>query len=161
MSDKVSNVAPAHNMSKRAIKTKNTDRSTPVFPLFEFLFRANGALSDSISRVCTQEPLSISKKIIVRLHTLSRHNILLVHYKVYSPDPRECLCTGWKYPEAYENFSIEPATCRKNPIKKQSCQIKLPAPTTRRKLHWNKSVTATVFWENFVRYVLKKKQALK
>ena len=88
MSDKVSNVALAHNVSKRAIKTKNTDRSTTVFPLFEFLFRANGAPSDSISRVCTQEPLLISKKIIVRLHTLSEHNSLLVHYKVYSPYPR-------------------------------------------------------------------------
>ena len=32
------------------------------------------------------------KKIIVLLHTLSAYNSLLVRYKVYSSDPRECLC---------------------------------------------------------------------
>ena len=36
-------------------------------------------------------PLDI-KKIIVLLHTLSAYNSLLVRYKVYSSDPRECLC---------------------------------------------------------------------
>ena len=78
-----------------------------------------------------------SKKYIVLLHTLSAHNSLLVHYKFYSTDPRECLCTSWRYVEAYENFSIDPAPCRKNYIKK----IKLSAPTTRRKLQmfWKKT----------------------
>ena len=33
------------------------------------------------------------KKIIVLLHTLSAYNSLLVHYKVYSSDPGDCLCT--------------------------------------------------------------------
>ena len=61
-------------------------------------------------------PLDI-KKFIVLLHTLSAYNSLLVRYKVYSSDPRECLCTSWRYAEAYENFSIDPAPCRKNPIK--------------------------------------------
>ena len=33
------------------------------------------------------------KKFIVLPHTLSAYNSLLVRYKVYSSDPRECLCT--------------------------------------------------------------------
>ena len=37
-------------------------------------------------------PLDI-KKIIVLLRTLSAYNSLLVRYKVYSSDPRECLRT--------------------------------------------------------------------
>ena len=49
--------------------------------------------SDSILRICIQEPLLILKKFIVLLHTLSAYNSLLVRYKVYSSDPRECLCT--------------------------------------------------------------------
>ena len=73
--------------------------------------------SDNILRICIQEPLLISKKFIVLLHTLSAYNSLLVRYKVYSSDPRECLCTSWRYAEAYENFSIDPAPFRKNPIK--------------------------------------------
>ena len=43
--------------------------------------------------ICIQEPLLILKKIIVLLHTLSAYNSLLVRYKVYLSDPRECLCT--------------------------------------------------------------------
>ena len=35
-------------------------------------------------------PLDIKK--IIFLHTLSAYNSLLVRYKVYSSDPRECLC---------------------------------------------------------------------
>ena len=67
-----------------------------------------------------EEPLFILKKTIVLLHTLSAYNSLLVRYKIYSSDPRECLCTqaeGMVKP-AYESFSIDPAPCRKNPIKK-------------------------------------------
>ena len=74
-------------------------------------------VSDNILRICIQEPLLISKKIIVLLHTSSAYNSLLVRCKFYSSDPRECLCTSWTYAEAYENFSIEPAPFRKNPIK--------------------------------------------
>ena len=74
-------------------------------------------VSDNILRICIQETLLTSKKIIVLLHTLSAYNSLLVRYKVYSTDPRECLCTSWRYAEAYENFSIDPAPFRKNPIK--------------------------------------------
>ena len=33
------------------------------------------------------------KKFIVLLHTLTAYNNLLVRYKVYSSDLRECLCT--------------------------------------------------------------------
>ena len=62
-------------------------------------------------------PLNI-KKIIVLLNTLSAYNSLLVRYKVYSSDPRECLCTSSRYGGAYKNFSIDPAPSRKNPIKK-------------------------------------------
>ena len=75
-------------------------------------------VSDNILRICIQEPLLISKKFIVLLHTLSAYNNLLVRYKVYSSDPKEYLCTQ---PEGMltsnENFNIDPAPCRKNPIK--------------------------------------------
>ena len=48
--------------------------------------------SDNILRICNQEPSS--KSCLVLLHTLSAYNSLLVRYKVYSTDPRECLCTS-------------------------------------------------------------------
>ena len=51
-------------------------------------------VSDNILRICIQESLLILKKNIVLLHTLSAYNSLLVRYKVYSSDPRECLCTS-------------------------------------------------------------------
>ena len=54
---------------------------------------------------------------MVLLNALSAYNNLLVRYKVYSSDPRECLCKGWRYAEAYENFSSDPAPCRKSRIK--------------------------------------------
>ena len=89
--------------------------------------------------------LLISKRYIALLHFLSAYNSLFVRYKVYSTDPRKCLCTSWRYAETYENFRIDPAPFRKNPIKiKINCPIKLSVPTTRRKLHWNMSVTAKV-----------------
>ena len=75
-------------------------------------------ISDNILRICIQEPLLVLKKFIVLLHTLSASKSLLVRYKVNSSDPRECLCTSWKYAETYENFSTDPASCRKNPMKK-------------------------------------------
>ena len=75
-------------------------------------------VSDNILRICIQEPLLISKKISVLLHTLSAYNSLLARYKVNSYNTRECLRTSWRYAEAYENFSIDPAPCQKNPIKK-------------------------------------------
>ena len=50
-------------------------------------------VSDNILRICIQEPLLILQKFIVLIHTLSAYNSLLVCYKVYSSDPRECLCT--------------------------------------------------------------------
>ena len=59
----------------------------------------------------------ISKRYIVLLHTLSAYNSLLVRYKIYSTDPRECFCTSRRYAEAYENFSIDPAPFLKNPMK--------------------------------------------
>ena len=50
-------------------------------------------VSDSTLLTRIQEPFLILGKIIVLLHTLSAYNSLLVRYKVYSSDPRECLCT--------------------------------------------------------------------
>ena len=131
-------------------------------------------VSDNILRICIQEPLLISKKFIVLLHTLSAYNSLLVRYKVYSSDPRECLRASWRYAEAYDNFSIDAASCRKNPIQKNkivilNCQP-LPLaenyteikawqrkfawsdPYFYEKLRWNKSVTAKI---SLVRNVLK------
>ena len=101
-----------------------------------------------------RNPSWYQKKIIVLLHTFSAYNSLLVCFKVYLPDPRESLSKSWRYDEAYENFSIDPAAFWKNPIKKYNCHIKLSAPNTRRKLHWNKSVTAKASLENLVRNVL-------
>ena len=49
--------------------------------------------SDSTSRICIQEPLLMIKKIVVLLNTLSAYNRLLVCYKFYSSDSRECLRT--------------------------------------------------------------------
>ena len=57
------------------------------------LSNMTNVVSDSILRICIQEPLLMSKKIIVLLLTLSAYNSLLIRYKVYSSDPRECLCT--------------------------------------------------------------------
>ena len=74
-------------------------------------------VSDKILHICIKEPLLILKKIIVLLNALSAYNNLLVRYKVYSSDPRECLCKGWRYAKAYGNFSIDPAPCRKSSIK--------------------------------------------
>ena len=61
-------------------------------------------------------PLGINK-FIVFLHTFSAYNSLPVQYKVYSLGSMKCLCTSWRYSEAYENISIDLALCRKNPIK--------------------------------------------
>ena len=85
----------------------------------EYIVLSNiiSAVSDDILRICIQEPLLILQKFIVLLHTLSAYNSLFVRYKVYSSDPKESLCTSWRYTEAYENFSIDPAPFRKNPIK--------------------------------------------
>ena len=101
-------------------------------------------VSNNILHICIQEPFLILRKIIVPLRTLSAYNSLLVRYKVYSYDPRECLCKSWRYCEAHENFSIDPASCRNNPTQKKTCHSKLSSPTTRTKLHLNKSLTAKV-----------------
>ena len=58
------------------------------------LSNAISVVSDNILRICIQEPLWILKKFIDLLHTLSAYNSLLFRYKVYSSDPRECLCTS-------------------------------------------------------------------
>ena len=94
---------------------------------------------------CFQETLLVSKEFIAFLHTLSAYNSLIVRYKVYSSDLRECLCTSLRYAEAYENC-IDPVPCRRNPTRKRNCHIKLSAPSNRRKLHWNKSVAAKVWF---------------
>ena len=49
---------------------------------------------DNILRICILGiPVDI-KKVVVLLHTLSAYNNLLVHFKVYSCDPKEILCTS-------------------------------------------------------------------
>ena len=73
------------------------------------------------------------KKFIVLLHTSSAYKRLHDHYNVYSSDPRECLRMRRRYGEVYLYFRIDPAPCRQNPIKKQTCHTKLSAHTTRRK----------------------------
>ena len=82
-------------------------------------------VSDNILLIFIQKPLLILKKSIVLLRTSSVYNSLFVRYKFYSSDLREFLCTSWRYGEAYENFSIDPAPCRKNPIKKLTFHTKL------------------------------------
>ena len=106
--------------------------------------------------------LLTSKGWIVLIHTLLACDSLLVSYKVCSTDPREYLCTSWRYAKVNENFSIDPAPFWKNPIKKKkNFHIKLSAPTARRELHWNKSVTAKVSLENLVRNVMKENKLWK
>ena len=61
-------------------------------------------------------------KTVVLLHT-KVYNSLFIRYKVYSSDPRECLCTSGRYAEAHENFIIDPASCRKNPRRKNKIVI--------------------------------------
>ena len=124
------------------------------------MFFLTSVVSDKILSISIQEPLLISKKFIVLLHTLSAYNSLLVRYKVYSTDPREFLCTSWRYAEAYENFSMDPAPFRKNPIKIIKNVI-LSAPTTREKIHWNKSVAAKISIGNVVRNVLRENKLWK
>ena len=51
-------------------------------------------VSDNILRICILELILILKKCIVLVHTISAYNILLVRYKVYSSDLKECLCTS-------------------------------------------------------------------
>ena len=43
-------------------------------------------------RVCIKEPFLISKTFVFLFHTLSAYNSLLIRYKAYLSDPRECLC---------------------------------------------------------------------
>ena len=51
-------------------------------------------ISDNILHMCIQERFLMLKTFIVIPHTLSAYNSLLVRYKVYSSDTRECLCTS-------------------------------------------------------------------
>ena len=130
-------------------------------------------VSDNILLIFIQEPLLILKRFIVHLHTLSAYNSLLVCYKVYSSDPRECLCTSWRYAETYQNFSIDPAPCRKNPIKKLNLSYCHPLllgesyteikawrlsliPTSTQNYIEKQAVTTKVSLENLVWNALKK-----
>ena len=64
-------------------------------------------------------PLDIKKVYSSSSYFTAYHNLLvLVLVLLYSSDPKECLCTSERYDEACENFLIDPAPCRKNPIKK-------------------------------------------
>ena len=62
--------------------------------------------------------LNLKKKLNSSSSYFTAYNSLLVRYKIYSSDPKECLCTSWRYDEACENCLIDPAPCRKNPVKK-------------------------------------------
>ena len=93
-------------------------------------------VSDSILRICIQEPLLILKTFIVLLHTLSAYNSLLVHCKVYSSDNRECLCTqaeGMVKP--MKTLVLIQHHVERILQKNITCHTKLSVPTTRRKLH--------------------------
>ena len=106
------------------------------------LSNAISVVSDNILYMYSGTPLDI-KKVYSSSSYFTAYNSLLVRYKVYSSDPKECLCTSWWYDEFYKNFSIDPAPSWKNPIQKNKIVTKI-ALTTRRKLHWNKSVAAKV-----------------
>ena len=101
--------------------------------------------SDSILHICIQEPLLISTKIIVLLHTLSAYKNSSTCCKVYSSDPRKCLC---KLPEGMlkpmKTLVLIQHHFERILYKKKSCHTKLSAPITRRKLHSNNRVTAKV-----------------
>ena len=128
----------------RLMILKSNFTNSNIIAKYNVLSNIISVVSDNILRICIQEPLLISKKNIVLLHTVSAYDSLLVRYKVYLSDPRECLCTSWRYTKADENFSINPAPCRKDSIKKKNYHIKLSAPITKRKLQWNKIVIAKV-----------------
>ena len=87
-------------------------------------------------------PLDV-KKFIVLLHTLSAYNSLLVRYKFYLSDLKECLCTQ---PEGR--------------LKSMKTHTKLSAPTTRRRLDWNNSVTTKVclVWSLLLRKITLKEK---
>ena len=73
-------------------------------------------VSDNIWRIRIQESLLVSKK-------LQFFFILYQHIAAYSSaikftSPIQICVQAEGYSEAYENFSIDPAPCRKNPIKK-------------------------------------------
>ena len=144
----------------------------------EHIFYSNifSVVWDNNFRICIQIPLLMSKKSAVLFHTLLGYSSWLVRYKIYSSYPRECFCTSWRNAEAYENFSIDQAPCRNNPMKNKivipNCHPLLPAENHTKikawqlkfawsdhcfyeKLHWYKSVTAEVSLENLVRKVLK------
>ena len=70
------------------------------------------------------------KRFTVLLHTLSECNSLLVSSKVYSSDPRECLCARSKHGKGYLYLSSGPTTrptCRKNPIKNKLKKLSAPS----------------------------------
>ena len=88
-------------------------------------------VSDNILsiRYVIKKPSWYKNKFIVFLHTPSTYNSLIVRYKLYSFYPMECLCTqGEGICEAYENFSIDPAPCRKNPTKKINLSYQIVSP---------------------------------
>ena len=69
-----------------------TALSNSMLAKYIVLSNINSVVSENILRIYIQERLLILKIFIV-LHTLSAYNSLLVRYKVYLSDPRECLCT--------------------------------------------------------------------
>ena len=115
----------------------------------EYIFYSNifSVVWDNNFCICIQKPLLISKKSAVLFHTLLGYSSWLVRYKIYSSYPRECFCTSWRNAEAYENFSIDQAACRNNPMKKQTCHTKSPGPTTRKKLRLIKVWQSEALWQ--------------
>ena len=112
--------------------------------------------------VFIQEFYLILKRFRVLRHALSAYNSFLVRDEVYSSNSKKCLCTRWRYGEAYTHLSIDPwsSTMLKESYKKHASHNKMLATTTRRKLHWKKNVTVKICLENFIRNILKDKNLL-
>ena len=76
----------------------------------------------------SETALDIKKVYSSSSYFISIYNSLFTQYKVYSSDPRKCLCTSWRYAKACENFGIDPGPCRKNPTKKVKLSYQTASP---------------------------------
>ena len=109
--------------------------------------------------VFIQEPYLILKRFRVLRHTLSAYNSFLVRDEVYSSNPKKCLCTRWRYGEAYTYFIIDPwsSTMLKESYKKQTSHTKMLAILLGENYTEKKNVAVKTCLENFVRNILKDK----
>ena len=109
--------------------------------------------------VFIQEPYLILKRFRVLRHTLSAYNSFLVRDEVYSSNPKKCLCTRWRYGEAYTYLIIDPwsSTMLKESYKKQTSHTKMLAILLGENYTEKKNVAVKTCLENFVRNILKDK----